>query len=51
MDLQATYDLEYTRKSFSGMAPASSMRGHTGTVPSSGADFNNTISGGVAYAF
>jgi hypothetical protein len=51
MDLQATYDLEYTKKSFSGMPPATSVRGHTGTAPSSGADFNNTISGGIAYAF
>jgi hypothetical protein len=51
MDLQATFDLEYTKKSFSGMPPATSMRGHTGTGTSSGADFNNTISGGIAYAF
>ncbi|HZJ68024.1 MAG TPA: SH3 domain-containing protein [Kofleriaceae bacterium] len=51
MDLQATFDLQYTKKSFSGMAPATSMRGHTGTGPSSGADFNNTISGGIAYLF
>ena len=51
MDLQFTYDLEYTKKSFSGMAPATSMRGHTGMGTSSGADFNNTISGGIAYAF
>jgi hypothetical protein len=51
MDLQFTYDLEYTKKSFSGMAPATSMRGHAGTGTSSGADFNNTISGGIAYAF
>src|SRR5262249_36495865 len=43
MDLQATYDLAYVSKSFSGMAPASSMRGHTGTAASSGSDFNNTI--------
>jgi hypothetical protein len=51
MDLQFTYDLEYMKKSFSGMAPATSMRGHTGMGTSSGADFNNTISGGIAYAF
>ncbi|HSR95681.1 MAG TPA: hypothetical protein VLM79_01370, partial [Kofleriaceae bacterium] len=51
MDLQFTYDLEYTKKSFSGMAPATSMRGHAGMGTSSGADFNNTISGGIAYAF
>ena len=51
MDLQATFDLQYTKKSFSGMAPATSMRGHTGAGTSSGADFNNTISGGIAYTF
>jgi hypothetical protein len=51
MDLQATYDLEYTSKSFSGMAPATSMRGHTGTGTPSGSDFNNTVSVGIAYAF
>jgi hypothetical protein len=51
MDFQATLDSQYTKKSFSGMAPPTSMRGHTGTGASSGADFNNTISGGIAYAF
>jgi len=51
MDLQATFDMQYTKKSFSGMAPPTSMRGHTGTGTSSGADFNNTISGGIVYAF
>jgi hypothetical protein len=51
MDLQATYDLSYTSLSFSGMAPAASMRGHTGTATSSGTDFNNALSAGIAYAF
>ncbi len=51
MDLQATIDIAYTTKSFSGMAPATSMRGHTGTGPSSGSDLNSTVSVGVAYAF
>jgi hypothetical protein len=51
MDFQATLDSQYTKKSFSGMAPPTSMRGHTGMGTPSGADFNNTISAGIAYAF
>jgi hypothetical protein len=51
MDLQATYDLTYTSLSFSGMPPATSIRGHTGTTPSSGSDFNNALSAGITYAF
>ncbi len=49
LDLQLTYDLAYTSLSFEGLPPATSMRGHTGTGPSSGSDFNNTLSFGVAY--
>jgi hypothetical protein len=51
MELQFRYDLSYLSVSFGGMAPATSVRGHTGTGPSSGADFNNALSGGIAYAF
>jgi len=51
MDLQATYDLAYTSISFSGAPPATSMRGHTAGKTSSGSDFNNTLSFGIAYAF
>jgi SH3-like domain-containing protein len=50
MDIQATYDLAYTSLSFSGAAPATSMRGHTGTSASSGSDLSNTLSVGIAYA-
>lgn len=51
MDLQATYDLSYASVSFSGAAPATSMRGHMGTSASSGSDFNNALAVGIAYAF
>ncbi|HEX4419135.1 MAG TPA: SH3 domain-containing protein [Kofleriaceae bacterium] len=51
MDLQFTYDLSYESISFSGMPPATSMRGHTGTGVSSGSDFNNAVSGGISYTF
>ena len=50
MDIQATYDLAYTSVSFSGAAPATSMRGHTGTAAPSGSDLSNTLSVGIAYA-
>jgi uncharacterized protein YgiM (DUF1202 family) len=50
MDLQATYDLAYTSKSFSGTS-TTSTRGHTGTGTPSGSDFNNAVSVGIAYAF
>jgi hypothetical protein len=50
MDIQATYDLAYTSLSFSGVAPATSMRGHMGTSASSGSDLSNTLSVGIAYA-
>jgi hypothetical protein len=51
MDFQATYDLNYTSLKFSGPAPATSMRGHTGTTASSRTDINHTLSVGIAYAF
>jgi hypothetical protein len=51
MDLQATYDLSYTSVSFSGMPPATSLRGHMGTSTSSGSDFNNAVSVGITYGF
>jgi SH3 domain-containing protein len=50
MDLQVTYDLSYISLSFGGAPPATSMRGHTGTMTRSGSDFNNAISFGIAYA-
>jgi SH3-like domain-containing protein len=49
MNLQATYDLGYTSISFSGMPPAGSTRGHTGTGVSSASDLNNTVSFGISY--
>ena len=51
MDLQATYDLMYEAVSFGGPPPATSQRGHVGTATSSGSDFNNALSFGIAYAF
>jgi hypothetical protein len=51
MDLQLAYDLSYLSLSFAGMAPATSVRGHTGTAASSGSDFNNALTAGVGYAF
>jgi len=51
MDLQLTYDLTYESLSFGGAPPATSQRGHMGTTTRSGSDFNNAISGGIAYAF
>lgn len=51
MDLQATYDLSYTSLSFSGVAPTTSQRGHARMATSSGSDFNNALSVGIAYAF
>jgi len=51
MDLQATYDLMYESVSFGGPPPATSQRGHMGTATSSGSDFNNALSFGIAYAF
>jgi len=51
MDLQATYDLTYEAVSFGGPPPATSQRGHMGTATSSGSDFNNALSFGIAYAF
>lgn len=51
MDLQGTIDLGYTSISFSGPAPATSMRGHTAAAGTSAAsDFNVTASFGIAYA-
>jgi hypothetical protein len=50
IDIQGTLDLGYTSISFDGVAPATSMRGHMGTGPSSGSDFNATLAVGVAYA-
>lgn len=50
IDIQGTLDLGYTSISFDGAAPATSMRGHTGTGPSSGSDFNVTLAVGVSYA-
>lgn len=50
MDIQGTFDLGYTSLSFSGAAPATSMRGHTGTGVSSGSDLSVTVSAGIAYA-
>jgi SH3 domain-containing protein len=50
IDIQGTLDLGYTSISFDGAAPTTSMRGHTGTSPSSGSDFNVTLAVGVAYA-
>jgi len=51
MDVQLTYDLGYTMLSFSGMPPAGSVRGHTGTSVSSGTDVTHTFSAGIAYGF
>ena len=51
MDLQATYDLTYESLSFSGAPPATSQRGPARTTTSSGSDFNNALSVGIAYAF
>jgi hypothetical protein len=51
MDLQATYDLTYESLSFGGAAPATSQRGHKAGATSSGSDFNNALSFGIAYAF
>jgi hypothetical protein len=51
MDLQASYDLGYTSVSFSGMPPATSQRGHTGTATRSGSGLSNALSVGMAYAF
>ncbi len=51
IDLQFTYDLMYESISFGGMPPAGSQRGHMGTGPSSGSDFNNALAGGISYAF
>ena len=51
MDLQLAYDLTYESISFTGIAPATSQRGHTGTLPASGTDFYNIISAGIAYGF
>jgi hypothetical protein len=50
IDIQGTLDLGYTSISFDGAAPATSMRMHTGTSPSSGSDFNVTLAVGVSYA-
>lgn len=50
IDIQGTLDLGYTSISFDGKAPTTSMRGHTGTGPSSGSDFNVTLAVGVSYA-
>jgi Bacterial SH3 domain len=50
IDIQGTLDLGYTSISFDGAAPATSMRGHTGTGTSSGTDFNVTLAVGVSYA-
>jgi hypothetical protein len=51
MDLQATYDLNYASVKFGGLPPATSMRGHTGTSPTSRTDIYHTIAVGIAYAF
>ena len=51
MDLQGTLDVAYTSLRFSGAAPATSMRGHTGGGVSSGTDVSVTGSFGLAYAF
>ena len=50
IDIQGTLDIGYTSVSFDGAAPTTSMRGHTGTSPSSGSDFNVTLAVGVSYA-
>jgi hypothetical protein len=50
IDIQGTLDIGYTSISFDGAAPTTSMRGHTGTGPSSGSDFNVTLAVGVSYA-
>ena len=50
IDIQGTLDIGYTSISFDGAAPATSMRGHTGTSPSSGSDLNVTLAVGVSYA-
>ena len=50
IDIQGTLDIGYTSVSFGGAAPATSMRMHTGTGPSSGSDFNVTLAVGVSYA-
>jgi hypothetical protein len=50
MDIQGILDLGYTSLSFSGPAPATSMRGHTGTGVSSGSDLHVSASVGIAYA-
>jgi len=51
MDIQVTYDFGYTMLSFSGMPPAGSARGHTGTGVSSGTDLTHAVSAGIAYGF
>jgi SH3-like domain-containing protein len=50
IDIQGTLDLGYTSISFDGKPPATSMRMHTGTGPSSGSDLNVTLAVGVSYA-
>lgn len=50
MTIQGILDLGYTSLSFSGPAPPTSMRGHTGTGVSSGSDLNVMASVGIAYA-
>ncbi|HET9627189.1 MAG TPA: SH3 domain-containing protein [Kofleriaceae bacterium] len=51
IDLLVNYNLMYESISFTGPAPATSQRGHTAMTTSSGSDFNNALSGGIAYAF
>ena len=51
MDIQVTYDFGYTMLSFTGMPPAGSARGHTGTGVSSGTDLTHAITAGIAYGF
>ena len=51
VDLQLAYDLTFESISFTGIAPATSQRGHTGTLPASGTDLYNIVSAGVAYGF
>jgi hypothetical protein len=50
IDIQGTLDLGYTSVSFSGAAPAGSVRGHTGAGTSSASDLNVTAAVGVAYS-
>jgi hypothetical protein len=49
-DLQGTHDIAYTSLSFGGLAPATSMRGHTTMTPSQGSDLTVAVSFGIAYA-